>query len=110
MRLRIEVRQVLTSPGLIVLTLLAVAFTALALWVAPSTYGTSDHALRDRGQLSPGETLLVLGAAGGVGLAAIEIGKALGAQVIACASTADKPAGYRGPRRACDVFMVGAAA
>src|SRR5260221_3287212 len=41
------------------------------------TYGTSDHALRDRGALKSGETLLVLGAAGGVGLAAIEIGKAL---------------------------------
>jgi NADPH:quinone reductase len=54
------------------------------------TYATSDHALRDRGQLAPGETLLVLGAAGGVGLAAIEIGKALGARVIACASTDDK--------------------
>ena len=54
------------------------------------TYGTSDHALRDRGALRPGETLLVLGAAGGVGLAAIEIGKALGARVIACASTEDK--------------------
>jgi NADPH2:quinone reductase len=54
------------------------------------TYGTSDHALRDRGQLKAGETLLVLGAAGGVGLAAIEIGKALGARVIACASSDDK--------------------
>src|SRR5436190_22923732 len=54
------------------------------------TYATSDHALRDRGALQPGETLLVLGAAGGVGLAAIEIGKALGARVIACASSADK--------------------
>ncbi len=54
------------------------------------TYGTSDHALRDRGQLKAGETLLVLGAAGGVGLAAIEIGKAIGATVIACASSADK--------------------
>ena len=54
------------------------------------TYGTSDHALRDRGQLKAGETLLVLGAAGGVGLAAIEIGKAMGATVIACASSADK--------------------
>ena len=54
------------------------------------TYGTSDHALRDRAQLKAGETLLVLGASGGVGLAAIEIGKALGARVIACASTADK--------------------
>jgi NADPH:quinone reductase len=54
------------------------------------TYATSDHALRDRGQLNSGETLLVLGAAGGVGLAAIEIGKALGARVIAAASTDDK--------------------
>jgi len=54
------------------------------------TYGTSDHALRDRGALKAGETLLVLGAAGGVGLAAIEIGKAMGAKVIACASSADK--------------------
>jgi NADPH2:quinone reductase len=54
------------------------------------TYATSDHALRDRGALRAGETLLVLGAAGGVGLAAIEIGKALGARVIACASSEDK--------------------
>ena len=54
------------------------------------TYGTTDHALRDRAALASGETLLVLGAAGGVGLAAIEIGKALGARVIACASTEDK--------------------
>jgi NADPH:quinone reductase len=54
------------------------------------TYATSAHALRDRGALKPGETLLVLGAAGGVGLAAVEIGKALGARVIACASTDDK--------------------
>jgi len=54
------------------------------------TYGTTDHALRDRAALAEGETLLVLGAAGGVGLAAVEIGKALGARVIACASTDDK--------------------
>ena len=54
------------------------------------TYGTSEHALVDRGALKAGETLLVLGAAGGVGLAAIEIGKILGARVIACASTDDK--------------------
>ena len=54
------------------------------------TYGTSWHALVDRGQLKAGETLLVLGAAGGVGLAAIEIGKALGARVIAAASTDEK--------------------
>ncbi|HMB80933.1 MAG TPA: NADPH:quinone oxidoreductase family protein [Vicinamibacterales bacterium] len=54
------------------------------------TYATSEHALVDRGALQPGETLLVLGAAGGVGLAAIEIGKILGARVIACASTDEK--------------------
>jgi NADPH2:quinone reductase len=54
------------------------------------TYATSEHALVDRGALKAGETLLVLGAAGGVGLAAIEIGKVLGARVIACASTDDK--------------------
>jgi NADPH2:quinone reductase len=54
------------------------------------TYGTSYHALKDRALLQPGETLLVLGAAGGVGLAAVEIGKALGARVIAAASSAAK--------------------
>jgi len=54
------------------------------------TYGTTDHALRDRAQLKAGETLLVLGAAGGVGVAALEIGKALGARVIACASSDEK--------------------
>lgn len=54
------------------------------------TYGTSYHALADRGALAAGETLLVLGAAGGVGLAAIEIGKALGARVIACASSDER--------------------
>ena len=54
------------------------------------TYATSDFALRDRGELKPGETLLVLGAAGGVGIAAIEIGRAIGAHVVACASTDDK--------------------
>jgi NADPH2:quinone reductase len=54
------------------------------------TYGTSGHALVDRGALKAGETLLVLGASGGVGLAAIEVGNALGAKVIACASSDDK--------------------
>ena len=54
------------------------------------TYETSDHAVRDRGELKAGDTLLVLGAAGGVGLAAVEIGKAVGATVIACASSDDK--------------------
>jgi NADPH2:quinone reductase len=54
------------------------------------TYGTSYHALIDRAKLKAGETLLVLGAAGGVGLAAVDIAKAVGAKVIAAASTADK--------------------
>jgi NADPH2:quinone reductase len=54
------------------------------------TYGTAYHALVQRADLKSGETLLVLGAAGGVGLAAIEIGKALGARVIAAASSAEK--------------------
>jgi NADPH2:quinone reductase len=54
------------------------------------TYGTSYHAVADRAELKAGETMLVLGAAGGVGIAAIEIGKALGAKVIAAASTDEK--------------------
>jgi NADPH2:quinone reductase len=54
------------------------------------TYCTSYHALKQRASLRPGETLLVLGAAGGVGITAVEIGKAMGATVIAAASTAGK--------------------
>ena len=54
------------------------------------TYGTSHHALVDRAQLKPGETVLVLGAAGGVGTAALQIAKAMGARVIAAASSAEK--------------------
>lgn len=54
------------------------------------TYGTSYHALKDRAQLRPGETLLVLGASGGVGLAAVQLGKAMGARVIAAASSDSK--------------------
>ena len=54
------------------------------------TYGTSYYALKQRARLQPGETLLVLGAAGGVGLAAVELGRAMGAKVIAAASSADK--------------------
>ncbi|MDE8345798.1 MAG: NADPH:quinone oxidoreductase family protein [Acidocella sp.] len=53
-------------------------------------YGTSWHAVRDRAALKPHETMLVLGAAGGVGLAAVEIGKAIGARVVAAASTDEK--------------------
>jgi NADPH2:quinone reductase len=51
------------------------------------TYGTSYHALKDRADIKAGETMLVLGAAGGVGLAAIQLGKAMGARVIAAASS-----------------------
>ena len=59
------------------------------------TYATSIHALADRGRLQAGETLLVLGAAGGVGLAAVELGKAMGARVIAAVSTEEKAAAAR---------------
>lgn len=55
-----------------------------------TTYGTSYYALKQRAQLVPGETLLVLGAAGGVGLTAVELGRLMGANVIAAASTQDK--------------------
>ena len=61
--------------------------TAAALLV---TYGTVDHGLRDRGQVRAGETVLVLGASGGIGMASIEIAKALGARVIAAASSDEK--------------------
>jgi NADPH2:quinone reductase len=54
------------------------------------TYGTSYHALKDRAELKAGETLLVLGAAGGVGLAAVELGKSMGARVVAAASSEEK--------------------
>ncbi|MEH3119390.1 MAG: NADPH:quinone oxidoreductase family protein [Methylorubrum populi] len=54
------------------------------------TYGTTLHALADRAKIAPGETLAVLGASGGVGLAAVELGKLLGARVIACASSPEK--------------------
>jgi NADPH2:quinone reductase len=54
------------------------------------TYGTTLHALKDRAKLRVGETLAVLGASGGVGVAAVELGKVMGARVIACASSAEK--------------------
>jgi len=53
-------------------------------------YGTSLFALKDRAKLAAGETLLVLGAAGGVGIAAVQIGRSMGARVIACASSEEK--------------------
>jgi len=61
-----------------------------------TTYGTSYYALKQRADLKPGETLLVLGAGGGVGLAAVELGKAMGARVIAAASSPEKLAAARG--------------
>ena len=79
-----------------------VALPANRLWKIPDamphdvaaafilTYGTSYHGLHDRGRLKAGETLLVLGAAGGVGLSAVELGKAAGAHVIAACSTQEK--------------------
>jgi NADPH2:quinone reductase len=57
---------------------------------ATVTYGTSYYALKNRARLKPGETLAVLGASGGAGLAAVELGKIMGARVIACASSDDK--------------------
>jgi NADPH2:quinone reductase len=60
------------------------------------TYGTSYYALKDRGHLRPGQSLLVLGAAGGVGLSAVELGKAMGARVIAAASSEAKVALAKG--------------
>ena len=56
----------------------------------PVVYGTTLYALKQRGRLQPGESLLVLGAAGGVGLATVQLGKAMGARVIAAASTPEK--------------------
>ena len=68
------------------------------------TYGTTFHALTERVSLSSGETLLVLGAAGGTGIAAIELGKALGARVVAAASSNEKAAIAR--RAGADVTLV----
>lgn len=59
------------------------------------TYATVIHGLKDRGRLQPGETLLVQGAAGGVGMAAVELGKALGARVVAAVSSEEKAAAVR---------------
>lgn len=73
------------------------------------TYGTSHHALVDRARLQAGETLLVLGAAGGVGLAAVELGRALGARVVAACSTAEKAA-LAQARGAAEVVVYGAGA
>ena len=73
------------------------------------TYGTSHHALVDRAALQPGETVLVLGAAGGVGSAAVQIAKAVGARVIAAASSDEKCAFCRDRLGADDTLNYGAA-
>ncbi len=77
----VDEAQCLVIPG-------SMPFDEAAAFLA--TYGTAHHALAARAGLQPGETLLVLGAGGGVGVAAVELGKALGATVIAAASTQEK--------------------
>jgi NADPH2:quinone reductase len=83
----VETRRVMPIPD-------AMPFTEAAALLM--TYGTSYYALKDRAAIKQGETLLVLGAAGGVGSAAVELGKAMGARVIAAASSAEKVAAAKG--------------
>jgi NADPH:quinone reductase-like Zn-dependent oxidoreductase len=72
------------------------------------TYATAIHALVDRGRLQAGQTLLVLGAGGGVGIAAVEVGKALGARVIAAVSSEEKAAAARNTGAdACLIYPAG---
>ena len=80
--------QVIVSPMQIFRKPSSMDFTTASCFTL--TYGTSHYALTNRAQLKEGETLLVLGAAGGVGISAIEIGKALGAKVVAAASSDEK--------------------
>lgn len=80
--------EVLTTPDRLVPLPAGVAMESAASLLM--TYGTSHYALQERAALRPGETLLVLGAAGGTGLSAIELGKLMGARVIAAASSAQK--------------------
>jgi NADPH2:quinone reductase len=80
-KITVELRRVMPIPD-------AIPFDEAAAFLM--TYGTSYYALKDRAQLKAGETLLVLGAAGGVGSAAVELGKAMGARVIAAASSEEK--------------------
>jgi len=82
------VEEMLTDAGAVIPMPAAMDFETAASVVM--TYGTDMHALKDRAHLQPGETLLVLGAAGGIGLAAVEIGNAMGAKVIAAASSDEK--------------------
>ncbi len=80
--------QIITSPSNIFRKPSSMDFTTASCFTL--TYGTSHYALKNRGQLKEGENLLVLGAAGGVGISAVEIGKAMGARVIAGASSDEK--------------------
>ena len=82
------VEKILVDPSSLTLIPDSMNFDTAASFLM--TYGTSHHALKDRADLKKGESLLVLGAAGGVGLAAVEIGNAMGANVIAAASTEEK--------------------
>jgi len=80
--------EVLVDAGRLIRFPEAMPFDEAAAFIL--TYGTAHHALKHRGRLKAGETLLVLGAAGGVGLAAVELGKAMGATVVAACSTPEK--------------------
>lgn len=80
--------EVATTPAKLVPLPVGIDMEAAAALVI--TYGTSHYALKDRAAIQPGETLLVLGAAGGTGLSAVELGKLMGARVIAAASTDEK--------------------
>ena len=80
--------EVMTTPDKLIPIPAGMDFATASAFVM--TYGTSHHALKHRAELKSGETLLVLGAAGGVGLAAVEIGKVMGAKVIAAASSDEK--------------------
>ncbi|MES2529505.1 MAG: NADPH:quinone oxidoreductase family protein [Pseudomonadota bacterium] len=80
--------EVATAPAKLVPLPAGIDMEAAAALVI--TYGTSHYALKDRAAIQPGETLLVLGAAGGTGLSAVELGKLMGARVIAAASSAEK--------------------
>jgi NADPH:quinone reductase len=82
-KVAVETRRIMPIPD-------AMPFEEAAAFLM--TYGTSYYALKDRGALKSGESLLVLGAAGGVGSAAVELGKAMGARVIAAASSEEKVA------------------
>ena len=82
-------REAIVAPASVLVPIPAGVSDAVAAGVSV-TYGTAIHGLKDRGHVRPGETVAVLGAAGGAGLAAVEIAKLMGARVIAVASSAEK--------------------